>query len=381
MLSVCKTRITVDRCDRSVAGCVNFDRAVFRFSPDWAGTSRYALFWRGRECYRILLDETDSCLIPWELLQKEGCFQIGAVGTRADGTVIATETPVVQSVAPGAERSGRPPEPPTPTLYAQLASAVAGAVEAFDRLEQRADRGEFNGDPGPQGPTGETGPKGDDGKSAYEQVAEAGYPGTEEEFLDGLAELPYLMDRRDYDDDGAVDEAGGISAYVAAHAVPQTFTAVYGTTTYGEIAAACAAGKRVGLHVSGSPERWMDLVKLTETEAVFGSAEDPLLVYAKCDSDDLWSVTQVTPVSTGRTVNGHDLSADLTLTASDVGALDSVDAGTATDLTGLVKGNGASLSAAVAGTDYAPAYQYGTTDIGVGASLAAGTLYFVFEEA
>ena len=129
-LSVCKTRLTVEQCDRTVAGCVNFDRAVFRFSPDWAGTTRYALFWRGRECYRVMLDGTDSCVIPWELLRKEGCFQIGAVGTKADGTVIATETPVMQSVAPGADRSGLAPEPPTPTLHAQLADAVAKAVQA-----------------------------------------------------------------------------------------------------------------------------------------------------------------------------------------------------------------------------------------------------------
>ncbi len=49
--------------------------------------------------------------------------------------------------------------------------------------------------------------------------------------------------------------------------------------------------------------------------------------------------------------------------------------------TGILQGNGnGSISAAVAGTDYAPPYQYSTTDLTAGSSsLTTGTLYFVYE--
>lgn len=58
--------------------------------------------------------------------------------------------------------------------------------------------------------------------------------------------------------------------------------------------------------------------------------------------------------------------------------------------TGLLKGNGTTVEAAQAGTDYqapltagvdyAPPYQYSTTDLTAGSSeLATGTLYFVYE--
>lgn len=51
-----------------------------------------------------------------------------------------------------------------------------------------------HGPQGPQGVPGESGPKGDtgnDGKSAYQQAVEGGYTGTEEEFKEELARLPY----------------------------------------------------------------------------------------------------------------------------------------------------------------------------------------------
>ena len=51
-----------------------------------------------------------------------------------------------------------------------------------------------------------------------------------------------------------------------------------------------------------------------------------------------------------------------------------------TAFTGILKGDGTNISAATAGTDYAPAYQYSTIDLTAGASaLATGKLYFVYE--
>ena len=50
-------------------------------------------------------------------------------------------------------------------------------------------------------------------------------------------------------------------------------------------------------------------------------------------------------------------------------------------VSGILKGDGnGGVPAAAAGTDYAPAYTYGTTDLTAGTStLATGKLYFVYE--
>lgn len=58
-----------------------------------------------------------------------------------------------------------------------------------------------------------------------------------------------------------------------------------------------------------------------------------------------------------------------------------VSTSTATNISGLLKGNGTNVQAAVAGTDYAPAIQYGTAEVTDGAAspYPEGTLYVVIE--
>ncbi len=57
-----------------------------------------------------------------------------------------------------------------------------------------------------------------------------------------------------------------------------------------------------------------------------------------------------------------------------------VSSATGTSFSSLLKGNGTNIVQAVAGTDYAPPYQYSTTDLTAGSSsLTTGTLYFVYE--
>ena len=83
------------------------------------------------------------------------------------------------------------------------------------------------------------------------------------------------------------------------------------------------------------------------------------------------SASDVGAVPTSRTVNGKALSGDITLAASDVGAATSSHTHddryyTETEVNNLLAAK-------------APMYQYSTTDIGAGASLATGQLYFVYE--
>ena len=58
-----------------------------------------------------------------------------------------------------------------------------------------------------------------------------------------------------------------------------------------------------------------------------------------------------------------------------------ISTATATAISGVLKGNGTNVQAAVAGTDYAPAIRYGTTEVTAGAAspFPEGTLYVVIE--
>ena len=77
-LSVSKTTLKIEKTELTVEKCVNYDRVAFTFDESWADLVRTATFWRGSKAadvYQILLDDTNECDIPWELLQKDGYIQ------------------------------------------------------------------------------------------------------------------------------------------------------------------------------------------------------------------------------------------------------------------------------------------------------------------
>ena len=184
-LSVSKTVLKIEQTELTVEKCVNYDRVAFTFDDSWADLVRTATFWRGSKAsdvYQILLDDTNECDIPWELLQKDGYIQIGVTGIGADGSLITTQ-PVAQSVARGTYRDARVPSDPTPTIYEQINQQLKRCMTRVDTLYEEAQTGRFKGDKGDKGDKGEKGDtgakgdkgdKGDPGKAfTYEDFTEA----------------------------------------------------------------------------------------------------------------------------------------------------------------------------------------------------------------
>lgn len=160
-LSVSKTTLKIEKTELTVEKCVNYDRVAFTFDESWADLVRTATFWRGSKAadvYQILLDDTNECDIPWELLQKDGYIQIGVTGIGADGSLVTTQ-PVAQSVARGTYRDSRIPSDPTPTIYEQINQQLKNCTTRVDKLYAEAQTGRFKGD------KGEKGEKGDPGKA------------------------------------------------------------------------------------------------------------------------------------------------------------------------------------------------------------------------
>ena len=147
-LSVSKTTLKIEKTELTVEKCVNYDRVAFTFDESWADLVRTATFWRGSKAadvYQILLDDTNECDIPWELLQKDGYIQIGVTGIGADGSLVTTQ-PIAQSVARGTYRDARIPSDPTPTIYEQINQQLKSCTTRVDTLYEEAQTGRFKGD-------------------------------------------------------------------------------------------------------------------------------------------------------------------------------------------------------------------------------------------
>lgn len=210
-LSVSDTKMRMEKSALSVEKCVNFDEAEFLFDATWDGLDKLAVFWRGDEVYQIPLVESNICQIPWELLATKGTIQIGCIGTKPDGTVVTTKTPVTQTVAAGAYREGTAPKEPTPSLYAQISGIVSDYVAKMDEVYAAYRSGALKGEKGDQGDRGEKGDRGEQGLQGVPGIkGDKGDPFTYADFTD--AQLAALKgpkgDKGDKGDTGPQGETG-----------------------------------------------------------------------------------------------------------------------------------------------------------------------------
>lgn len=145
----------------------------FRFSQDWEGLGKVAVFkGSNREADVLIFD--DRCTVPQEILQEEGGFLVlGVYGTDGEGTVaIPTVWCQVDGILPGAALSGQGSEVPSATVTDQLLAAVNQAVEIAQSVRDDADAGEFMGPPGPRGLQGPVGPEYELTEQDKEDIAE-----------------------------------------------------------------------------------------------------------------------------------------------------------------------------------------------------------------
>ena len=145
----------------------------FLFSPDWEQLDKTAQFAQGEKTYNVHLgtDIVCHCLLPAEL--QTGCVSVSVFGYAVDGSVRATTVPLGIGIKrSGFQGDGETPIPPTPDLYAQLLDAIDKKIASLHDGKDGAD--------------GVDGKDGADGKSAYQIAVEAGYTGTETEWLASL---------------------------------------------------------------------------------------------------------------------------------------------------------------------------------------------------
>lgn len=165
-----KNKLTLLESELITSGSVNVYSIQFKFSEDWAGLTRTAIFRAGAESRAVLLDGSGDCTIPWEVLvHPDVKLYCGIYGTQDGKIVLPTiwaDMGWIRAGAAPAEES----RPPTPDLWEQELAAKGDNLElsgealrlrSGDKVLSEVELSE--GPPGPQGPPGPKGETGEQG--------------------------------------------------------------------------------------------------------------------------------------------------------------------------------------------------------------------------
>ena len=147
----------------------NYLYARFEFlTSEWADKLPTAVFQNANDSYEVILDQGNTCLVPWEVLERSaGNFTV---------TVFAGDLVTVNSAQVRVHKSGYASEfqpDPTPSVYEQIVERLDD-IENMDVVANLLPEGSeptASYDSGlmtfgiPKGDTGEQGPKGDKGET------------------------------------------------------------------------------------------------------------------------------------------------------------------------------------------------------------------------
>ena len=126
----------IRRTDRFkvVSDSRNYLYAKFTFGTDeWKNKTITAIFKSPDTAYEVILDENNTCLVPWEVLQKP--YQGFYVSCFA-GDLITVNTAQVVVIESGYEDDLESSQPPTPSVYEQI-------LERLDDVKHNIDGGLF----------------------------------------------------------------------------------------------------------------------------------------------------------------------------------------------------------------------------------------------
>lgn len=181
--------------NKIVADSRNYLYAEFAFlSEDWNGITKTAIFRKGNKSFKIILDEDNICLVPWEVLEC-GTMFVSVFG----GDLITTNSLAVSIMGSGYSE-GETPSEPTPDVYSQILERInnlevgevsderiaavvteylaENPVDGVDTAEVErivadyisANKEELKGDKGDKGDKGEPGNNGINGADGYTPI-------------------------------------------------------------------------------------------------------------------------------------------------------------------------------------------------------------------
>lgn len=137
VIDVEKNMMKIFRKERLTSGASKAFLVKFRFSPEWEDLARVAVFRSGRTVIDVLLDRSNICFIPWEVLVEHGTpIDIGVYGTIGEDIVLPTIWTSTDNVLEGVVTNlGEDPVPPSPDILEQLLARL----DILEKLESLAD--------------------------------------------------------------------------------------------------------------------------------------------------------------------------------------------------------------------------------------------------
>lgn len=143
-----KNILEVKQKETVTSGSVNVYTVQFNFNEDWNGLVKTAVFKVGNNSAAVLLDDTNECTIPWEVLDSPmRPLEIGVYGTKDAEIVLPTIWANAGEVKQGTIVRESATDP-TPSLMEQLLDAVNKVDEKIQTIELT---------PGPAGASGTDG--------------------------------------------------------------------------------------------------------------------------------------------------------------------------------------------------------------------------------
>jgi hypothetical protein len=98
-----QNRLTVQEKELLTSGTVNVNQIHFQFDEAWDGLTRTAVFQCGTVSVSLLLDETNTCFLPWEVLVTANRgVNAGVYGTQGEDVVLPTVWAFLGTVREGA---------------------------------------------------------------------------------------------------------------------------------------------------------------------------------------------------------------------------------------------------------------------------------------
>ena len=128
-LSANKVHMSVIQRETVTSGSVNVYLVQFYFDSAWDGLERTAVFQSGDDKVSVLLDSTNMCQIPWEVLENpRRTLEAGVYGTKNGNVVLPTMWASLGTIKEGVSL-GDTAQPPSPSLYEQLLADIGNLDE------------------------------------------------------------------------------------------------------------------------------------------------------------------------------------------------------------------------------------------------------------
>ena len=140
-------KVKLDCTEKEIvtSGSVGVNKCQFTFGPEWDDMNKVIVFRAGSVKKSVALDISNTCKIPWEVLEQKGNkLEVGVCGTKGEDLALPTVWATLGTVLEGAT-IGDPSQPPTPDIYETILEAANSAMNAAKSVREDADSGAFDG--------------------------------------------------------------------------------------------------------------------------------------------------------------------------------------------------------------------------------------------